>query len=186
LKLGIVGPSESKWPLELIPSAIQEIYQIFLENWSWNPMASEPDKESQITLVSGGCHLGGVDIWAEIVADDLGTIKKEIYKADIHQWHDKRIMTPSGYYGQRLPVCTGIMNGYKSRNIKIAKAIDMLYCVVPYKPQATCKHCNEEGHPSNGGCWTMQYAKKLGKHTELDIIFPQMLTPWKINERNYW
>jgi len=129
------------------------------------------------TLVSGHCPKGGMDIWAEEIADELG-ITKEIYRPEINQWNDKGLT-----YGINDD-CTPleVAKGYKSRNIQIAKACDVLYCIVPKKPdydpeyaaycsQSHCNHCNQWGHPTNGGCWTKRYAKeKLGKETHLVVI----------------
>src|SRR5687768_16385265 len=54
-------------------------------------------------LVSGGCHLGGVDIWAEEIADELG-LKKIIHLPKEHSWPH-----------------------YKYRNIKIALDSQVLW-----------------------------------------------------------
>jgi len=74
----------------------------------------------------------------------------------------------------------GRLKGYKSRNIEIAKACDVLYCIVPERLTSnkhiflnrdlTCIHCNIHGHPTNGGCWTMKYVNKLGKEIHLIVI----------------
>jgi hypothetical protein len=37
-------------------------------------------------------------------------------------------------------------------------------------PDCKCKHCDRVGHPSNGGCYTMKVAAKLGKETHLIVI----------------
>lgn len=71
--------------------------------------------------------------------------------------------------------------GYKSRNIKIAEECDVLYCIVPYNwdnfnmqppydDYSWCRHCKVWKHPTNGGCWTLKKAKKLGKETHLVVI----------------
>ncbi len=130
---------------------------------------------------------GGIDTWAEIEAAKLG-INMEIYPAEIKQWED--YVVPS--FG-KIPEKK--LMGYKSRNIKIAKTY-ILYCIVPEVPMIKaydehisfgtynflpnvnkegvkdhfCFHCNQWGHPNNGGCWTMKYAKKLGKETHLVVI----------------
>ena len=147
-----------------------------------------------IVLVSGHCPKGGVDIWAEEIADELG-IKKEIYPAEVNQWND-RYCYESGHthMGETVVDYTRKMKGYRSRNIQIAEACDVLYCIVPKRPvlfkqpdpfhspfehpfevqvktkDIFCIHCNDSGHPTNGGCWTMKYAKKLGKETHLVVI----------------
>lgn len=145
-----------------------------------------------ITLVSGHCHKGGVDIWAEEIADVLG-IKKEIYPAEVEQWKDENYHHIECHNVPRLVP----LKGYRSRNIQIAEACDILYCIVPYvehpksydehisfgvyqflpTPEKEihtenyfCFYCNKWGHPTNGGCWTMRETKKLGKETHLVVI----------------
>lgn len=101
-------------------------------------------------LVSGGCHLGGIDIWAEEEADRLG-IEKIIH----------------------LPVHRRWEGGYKQRNIKIAQDSDQLLVIVvtDYPPGyrgmrfTGCYHCKERrsAHVKSGGCWTGNVAEQLGK-----------------------
>lgn len=127
---------------------------------------------------------GGVDTWAEIEAAKLG-LKTEICPAEVHQWPDKVSEIPfarhellqhkadlskyekRGYYfHQKL-----MQKGYRSRNIQIAEAFDIGFCVVPFDLFKVCKHHNVLGHPSNGGCWTIKYAKdKLDKPVHLVVI----------------
>ena len=150
-------------------------------------------------LVSGLCPKGGVDIWSEEIADELG-IKKEIYPAEVNQWNDKVIIDAKSYDEHIITGAFHViarskrLKGYRSRNIQIAEACDVLYCIVPKRPvlfkqpdpfhspfehpfevqvktkDIFCIHCNDSGHPTNGGCWTMKYAKKLGKETHLVVI----------------
>lgn len=130
---------------------------------------------------------GGVDTWAEIIATRLG-IQKEIYPVEVRQWADKVVESPEKVVqGVFIPKgsCKTTFKGYRSRNIQIAKALDFGYCIVPHVslPQGfditipetlskkfACFHCHEVGHPTNGGCWTMQHANKLGKETHLVVI----------------
>ncbi len=148
-KIAIVGPEESKWNPKQIFQAKQEIFSILLAN----------DKNYDVaTLVSGRCHKGGVDIWAEGIAKNL-EIQTEIYPAEVHQWTDE------------IDIDGIKWKGFRSRNIQIAEACDILYCIVPKTSgKIYCKHCNALGHPTNGGCWTMRHAAMLGKKTELIII----------------
>lgn len=92
MKVGIVGSEEKYWTRELKEKAIKAIESIL----------GEKD-----ILVSGGCHLGGVDIWAEEVADRKG-LEKIIFPAKQHRW----------YY-------------YKKRNIKIAETADIVVDIEP-------------------------------------------------------
>ena len=122
---------------------------------------------------------GGVDIWAEEIADELG-IKKEIYPAEVNQWNDKNIIGRTGMCDSEGLQKT--LKGYRSRNIQIAEACDVLYCLVPFRYTSPnyedvkfnndlrCIHCKKSRHPTNGGCWTMKCAKKLGKEVHLVVI----------------
>jgi len=129
MKIAIVGADGKKWGSLgkvsksnfLIIVAKQLIEKILKDN-------------PGCTLVSGACPTGGVDIWAEEVADKLG-VPKEIYPPRINKWE-----------------------GYKERDIKIAKACDKLACIEPYR----------RNH--SGGMWTMNYASKLGKPVKLFVI----------------
>jgi hypothetical protein len=182
LCVAIVGPEESKWTEEQKVKAkfwIRHILLCFkLANKCTLPLSRDTitfvDNSSKntvfpITMVSGHCHKLGVDIWAEEIAEMLN-IDKLIYPAEVHQWNDP----PDGPQGESCM-------GYKSRNMMIAHNCDILFCIVPYKwdnfnaqppydNTIWCKHCKVWNHPSNGGCWTMQYAKKLGKETHLVVI----------------
>lgn len=121
----------------------------------------EVGQEDEPILVSGGCHLGGVDIFAEFIADALG-IQKEIYYPKTQKWE----------------------GGYKQRNLQIAEACDVAWCIVvadypegynlrkfgardgkPY-----CYHCNTDTHVKSGGCWTVKKAEKMSKPANWHII----------------
>lgn len=123
---------------------------------------------------------GGVDTEAEIIAHQLGC-KTEIYPAVctnevfIRNGHDEvrhNFQVPREHYWQYH---------YKPRNIQTAKAVDVLYCLVPFNKDAVCGHHKPElpsewskkniGHLKNGGCWTYNYAEKtFGKETHLVVI----------------
>jgi len=168
MKIAIVGAQESKWTKEQKKKVKEAIEIIFFHDCGF---------DRNITLVSGHCPYGGVDIWAEEIADDL-KIKKEIYKSLVNQWEDSK---------QKCNICHGTgmkdmgwhkrfgewehdkeacdnfgcikgwqkLRGYKSRNIQIAEVCDILYCIEP------------KGRTRSGGIWTMNYAKKLGKKVYL-------------------
>lgn len=135
-KIAIVGSEEKYWTAEQRTKAVKEIYNILYNN-------------VEAILVSGGCPKGGVDIWAEIVADVLG-VQKDIHRPEVNQWNDSAEIvyeTPRGNLEKTL-------KGYKTRNMEIAEACDVLYCIDP------------KGRRS-GGRWTMEYAQKLGKEVHL-------------------
>ena len=140
MKVGIVGHEAAKFTPETEAQARSVIREVL----------------AQAThVVSGGCHLGGIDIWAEEEADRMGLPKIV---------HLPQRLTWSG--------------GYKERNLLIARDSDVLVNIVvtEYPPTYTgmrfdyCYHCHTKDHIKSGGCWTMKQAEKMGKQTELCVI----------------
>lgn len=185
-KVAVVGPEESKWTEEQKSKAKENIVIILTKESTkqtikkYGLLVTDTVITldfSTNTLVSGHCPKGGVDIWAEEIADKLG-IKKEIYPAEVNQWEDSEEQTRTEWGAKDLIQ----KKGFRSRNIQIAEACDILYCIVPKKSHEAefqgvygsypdfCRHCEVYGHPTNGGCWTMKYAKKLGKEVHLVVI----------------
>ena len=146
-KVGIVGSSETHWTPERRTEVVKEIKNILTYLESPSDMLGDklPFDPDNVILVSGGCPHGGVDIWAEIVADVL-EIQKEIYLPEVGRWED----IP---YSNIPP-----KKGYKSRNIEIAKACDVLYCIDP------------KGRIGGGGQWTHKYAQSIGKEAHHILI----------------
>lgn len=95
-------------------------------------------------VVSGGCHLGGIDIWAEEIGRELG-LAVTVYTPKSLSWE----------------------KGYKPRNLKIASRSDVVHCItVKRLPDSytgmrfkLCYHCGSSNHIKSGGCWTMRQAK---------------------------
>jgi hypothetical protein len=154
-RVAIVGSSESHWTPEQRTVAVKKIKDILLDESNY----PEACPATPVTLISGGCPKGGIDIWAEIVADTLG-IGKEIFLAEVKQWDDSVVPTtldkiyPDGTHHYN----TKRLKGYMSRNIQIANACDVLYCIDP------------KGRKGGGGQWTMNYNKNLGKDTHHIVI----------------
>lgn len=115
-------------------------------------------------LVSGGCHLGGIDIFAEQEADKLGL--------------DKRIFLPKSRRWE---------GGYKQRNLLIASTSTEAHCIVvgDYPDEYSlprygarkdgspyCYHCHDARptHVKSGGCWTVKRAKAAGIPAHWHII----------------
>lgn len=102
-------------------------------------------------VVSGGCHLGGIDAWAIEEAQALG-IKTRICLPAKHSW----------------PY-------YRRRNIRIAIASDIVYSLVADTYPADyvgmrfklCYHCRSYDHVKSGGCWTAHHAAKIGKQSRV-------------------
>src|SRR5882672_2202207 len=107
-------------------------------------LLSEPDVTE---VVSGGCHLGGIDQWAAEIGKEHGLIVTEF-----------------------LPASRNWEGGYKPRNLQIASKSDITHCITVDKlpPSfhgmtfALCYHCGVKDHVKSGGCWTMKQAIKFG------------------------
>lgn len=108
------------------------------------------------TVVSGGCHLGGVDIWAEEEARAFG-LPTIVHKPARRSWED----------------------GYKPRNLLIARDSDIVHCIVVagywsgYQGMRfkLCYHCRTDEHVKSGGCWTAKRAKAARWHV-VPVIEP--------------
>mgnify|MGYP001594700573 CR=1 FL=1 len=106
-------------------------------------------------VVSGKCHLGGIDIWAVEEAVKLGLSYKE--------WPPKH----RAWEG-----------GYKQRNLEIAKDSDKVVCITVRSLPITytgmrfshCYHCGTYDHVKSGGCWTVKQAKRMGKEGLVLIV----------------
>lgn len=139
--LGIVGSEGKKFTHETEQLARDEIRHLAL-------------KYDADTICSGACHLGGIDVWAIEVAEDLGLETIE-YPPEFHGWE-----------------------AYKARNIKIAETSDLVVCITlktlpdTYKGMTfdLCYHCGTKDHVKSGGCWTTKYARKLGKQGYTIVI----------------
>ena len=140
MKVGIVGAEAAKFTTDGEAQA-RELIRLLLDPGD--------------ICVSGGCHLGGVDIWAEEEARALG-LEVIVYPPATLSWE----------------------SGYKPRNIQIAEACETLCCIVvdAYPPHYTgmrfnlCYHCKRRDHIKSGGCWTGKYANRLGKPWHTFIV----------------
>lgn len=139
--LGIVGHEEKKFTKRGRKAALAVIEALVK-----NPQVTE--------VVSGKCHLGGIDVWAIEIAKKLGKKTTE-YPAKVRNWE-----------------------GFKKRNLQIVDRSDMVYCIVvdnlpdSYSGMTfkLCYHCGKKDHQKSGGCWTMKQAIKKGKIGELIIV----------------
>jgi hypothetical protein len=140
MKIGIVGSEAAKFT-QAGEEEARRIIRVLLQ----------PGDE----VVSGGCHLGGIDIWAVEEAHKMGL-----------------------YCHQYIPAVLSWEGGYKPRNILIAEQSDVVFCItVDQLPDtydgmtfATCYHCHTTNHVKSGGCWTTKYARKLGKQTDTLVV----------------
>lgn len=142
MRLGIVGSEGAKFTAETEYLARKLIRQMII-------------RQDATCLVSGQCHLGGIDIWAVEEARVLGL--------DIQEYP---------------PATRSWSTGYMPRNKLIAENSDKVACFTPrYLPPSydgmrfkLCYHCGVDTHVKSGGCWTVKYARKLGKPGRIVVI----------------
>lgn len=142
MRIGIVGSEAAKFTAETEAAARKEIRRLI---------------QDATLVVSGACHLGGVDIYAAEEA-----VKARI---DLHEYP---------------PATLKWEDGYKQRNLQIVENSDKVVCItVRELPEGyggmrfdRCYHCgnSQPPHVKSGGCWTMKQARLAGKETELIII----------------
>ena len=110
-------------------------------------------------VVSGACHLGGIDVWAVEEAQNMG-IPTEEFPPKRLSWE----------------------GGYKERNLAIASASNKVVCITlkqlpeHYKGMRfeLCYHCGTSDHVKSGGCWTVKRAIEMGKQGEIIVINDQI------------
>jgi hypothetical protein len=139
--LGIVGHEGKKFGTETEEQA-REVIRAALKHFN-------PTK-----VVSGACHLGGVDVWAIQEAKAAGVPTQE-FPPQVLRWDGALVGKV----------------GYKQRNLQIAAAADTVLCVVlkelPYDYKGPtfgdgCYHCRDRNppHVKSGGCWTAWRCKE--------------------------
>jgi hypothetical protein len=141
MRIGIVGSEEAKFT----PLGVQRARELITSLVS-DPFVTE--------VISGKCHLGGIDIWAA----EIG----ELLRKKVKEFPPRKL---SWEY-------------YKARNLIIAGESDIVYCITVDKLPETfkgmkfdyCYHCKTNTHVKSGGCWTMKQAIRMGKHGELRVI----------------
>lgn len=140
--VGIVGSEAAKFT----PASREAARELILE------ILSGPDVTE---VVSGGCHLGGIDQWAAEIGKELGLTVTE-FLPKTHSW----------------------ASGYMPRNLLIAQHSDIVHCItVDHLPPKydgmtfkLCYHCKTDTHVKSGGCWTMMQARKIGKPGVLHVV----------------
>lgn len=150
-KIAIVGSEERYWAPKQRAQVVQQIIKLLGAGQWVNSGKGFDWIRDDIILVSGGCHKGGVDIWAEVVADTL-KVPKDIKHPEIFSWEDGE------YEDSPVPLDRLPRIGYRDRNKLIAEECDVLYCFDP------------PNRDWSGGRWTHDYAKRLGKETHLIIV----------------
>lgn len=143
MNVGVVGAEVAKFTPESEARA-REVIRDFLNSYR---SAGHP-----VRVVSGRCHLGGVDVWAVEIARELGMPTVE-FPALTLRWRG-----------------TSAQPGFMNRNLQIARHSDIVHCVVvrEYPPGYEvarrygarsdggpyCYHCKKDSHVKSGGCWT--------------------------------
>jgi hypothetical protein len=148
LKVGIIGHGSDKFTKTTETLAKQAICRIFRDILIANVTP---------ILVSGHSPVGGIDIWAEEIADDL-KLDKEIKTPQQHKWDS--------------------IYGYKQRNLDIAISSDIIFIILVdkypknYKGMrfSRCYHCHTSDHVKSGACWTGKQAIRNGKKVEWIFI----------------
>lgn len=144
MKIAIVGHAQDKFTPATEKKAKELIFEILMEF-------------PNVVLVSGRSPMGGVDLYAEEVADKVG-IPKEIKVPKQNYW--------DGEYG------------FKARNLDIARCSDVVHVIVVSRYPDTytgirfnrCYHCDMTNHVKSGACFTAKKARALGKKTYLHIL----------------
>lgn len=148
MKIGIVGSEEAKFT----PAAENKAKDAITKLIADAVLANNGDAP---TIVSGECHLGGIDIWAKDIAAE---------------WLCPFIGFP--------PKTLSWSGGYKERNLQIARESDIVVCITVknFPPDYTgmrfpyCYHCKTDAHIKSGGCWTVKQALKMGKKGQIIVV----------------
>lgn len=143
MRVGIVGHEAAKFTAETEAEARKVI----------RGLLSPGD-----VVVSGACHLGGIDVWAVEEARRMGLAYRE-HPPATHAWE----------------------TGYKPRNLLIARDSDTVHCIVVAELPASytgmrfdyCYHCRTSEHVKSGGCWTAKQAERLGKRAAWHVVRPR-------------
>lgn len=142
MNLGIVGSEQAKFTSRTEGLARATI-RILIERYQ------------PTFVVSGKCHLGGIDVYAVEEAKHL--------KVPFVEFPPKTLEWSAGY---------------KPRNILIAQNSDHVVCITVRSLPAgytgmrfrSCYHCGSAAHIKSGGCWTVKYAIEHGKTGEVIVI----------------
>ncbi len=144
--LGIVGSEGSKFT-----AATEETARVIIRE------LIDKNRPHLDRVISGACHLGGIDTWAI----------EEAAKRHV----------PTTEYPPRE---RNWSRGYRLRNIQIAQEATDVICITlrVLPPDWTgmrwerCYHCfaGANDHVKSGGCWTVHFAERLGKTGSVIVI----------------
>lgn len=135
MRVAIVGHEKAKFTAETEARAREVIRHLLT-------------RPGVTAVVSGRSPVGGIDIWAEEIGEELG-LEPRIYPAERWGW----------------PY-------FRKRNLQIAGDCDQAHCIVVqelppgftgWKPKEEyCYHCvggTNPPHVKSGGCWTVKRAR---------------------------
>ena len=151
MRIGIVGHGADKfepWSEAKAKEVIRSIISYYINSGT------------EIIVVSGESPVGGIDIWAHEIADEMG-VPFDPKKPRQNQWDAEY--------------------GFKQRNIDIAKSDNVHVILVQDYPENyrgrrwdSCYHCDKHNfhfkHLKSGGCWTGWKAKEFGNNLYFHII----------------
>jgi len=151
MKIGIIGHGEDKFT-EKTKKMAKLIIMVILREYLKNISIDE-----KLIVVSGHSPVGGIDIYAEEVAKNMG-LELDLKIPRQHTWN-------AAY-------------GYKQRNLDIAKDSDKLHVILvdKYPPNYKgekfnyCYHCHTNEHIKSGACWTAKKAEGFKKKVAYHII----------------
>lgn len=147
-KIGLVGHGSDKFDERTKSLARQLIYDI---------LTKAEEVHGNVCMVSGHSPAGGIDIWSEEIAMNLGMLV-DLKIPLQHTWD--------------------ATYGYKQRNLDIARSSDVVHVIlVKNYPEnyvgqkfKLCYHCKTSDHVKSGGCWTGKQAQKLSKEVIWHVI----------------
>ncbi len=130
--LGVVGHGQEKFTVRTEWLAREAIHEAAL-------------RHGATAISSGHSPMGGVDLYAEDVANELALDTDGlIFEPTVHVWNGA--------------------GGFRARNLKIAAVSNLVLCVVVQKLPPhfdgmkfdRCYHCQGRNpdHVKSGGCWT--------------------------------
>ena len=134
MKVAFVGADGTKWD-----QRTETIVRLKMRNIMRYYMSAYPNN---FIPISGHSPKGGVDIWAEEIAKELG-LEMKIFAPEVFAWEDEEKV------------------GYKKRNIMIAEECYILFV---FSPSINGKVV------WNGGLWPANYAENLGKNVHKIVI----------------
>jgi len=114
-------------------------------------------------------------IWQKLVKIDAETEMLPIVVTGGASGIDELAQNTARAYGANLkifPPKENTWDSFRERNKQIAEYCNELLCISTKRviTQFCYHHYPAESHQKTAGCWTLNYAKSLGKKTELKLV----------------